>query len=123
MKPRRKPATSASTTATSGKSGCWWVGSTQNVLSACTACGLIVSHTSSPPGRRRSRASREEAHERVGGQVLDHVDRGDRAEAAGRERLEVRDRVADRDVEPGRAGARRHARVGVDAARLDPGAP
>ena len=34
MKPREKPAMSASITATSGKIGCWWVRSTQNVFSA-----------------------------------------------------------------------------------------
>ena len=51
MKPREKPATSASASATSGKIGCWWVRSTQNVFSACAACGLTVSATSSPPGR------------------------------------------------------------------------
>ena len=64
----------------------------------------------------------EEAHERVGRQVLDDVDGRDRAERARLERLQVGDRVADRDVEPGRLGLGRHPGVGVDPGGLDPGA-
>ena len=49
--------------ATSGNRGCWCVGSTQNVFSACGACGFTVSATNRPPGRSLRVRELEEPHQ------------------------------------------------------------
>ena len=72
-----KPASAASASVTSGKTGCWCVRSTQNVFSACAACGLTVSATNSPPGRSAFAACGEQPQQSLARQVLDHLHRDD----------------------------------------------
>ena len=74
-------------------------------------------------GHQRSAGELEEPFEGVVRQVLDDVDRGDRAEAAGRLSLEVGDRVGLLDLQALRAAALDHRLVGVDAASLDSRVP
>ena len=67
-----------------GTAGCWCVGSTQNVFSACGACGLTVSATNTPPGRSARMRQPQEAVQLVVGDVLDHLRGEDGAERARR---------------------------------------
>ena len=62
---------------------------------------------------------REQLHERFEGDVLDHVERRDRAEGRVGRRLQVREEVAGRHVQARVARGVRGERVNLHAARLE----
>ena len=108
-----------STSTTSGNSGCWWVGSSQKPFAAASECGLTVSRIATPPGARREWASsRKRSSSRVG-QVLDDLRRDHGAQRRGLALGEERVQLGLGHVVALGPGRRDHARVEVDAERLD----